>query len=91
MQSLLLWDRPENRQYKRIAIKNSEPMWVDSFRVQKVFCKSQARCIIDVEERVENLERKNPTTEKLQAKVAGKAPDDGPLNRIARGATSGQN
>ena len=71
----------ENRQYKRIAIKNSEPMWVHSFRVQKVFARVKQAALLMWEERVENLEKKIQRT-KLQAKVAGKAPDDGSLNKL---------
>ena len=62
-------------------LKNSEPMWVHSFRVQKVFARVKHATLLMWEERVENLEKKIQRT-KLQAKVAGKAPDDGSLNGL---------
>lgn len=59
----------QSRKYNRVAIKKSEPMWVDSFRVQKVFARVKHAALLMWEERVESLEKK------IQTEAASKAPN----------------
>ena len=70
----------ENRQYKKLQLKIRNLCGFIVFAF-KSFCKSQARCILMWEERVENL-RKKSNEQNSKPKVAGKAPDDGPLKEL---------